>query len=287
MISVAIRTIAAMALVLASASPYCARAIERVPFTDDGGLIHVKGTVDTYPASIIVDLGAGLNVVSAELGARTVATTGKYVTLTLTGQRVDLPIGTIGSVSLGEFGVDNHTVGMWKALDGTGVDALISAGAFRDVTTTFDFRQHEIVIEDAASFFERTRFGARVPLLLQDELGIALGVFARFDFGHGQTGLCAIDTGLPGIAIDRRFAAKMGINLSDSSHRPAHTSLGDGVTATIPSLALVGASDTTMADPQVVFQDLVYDCNVGNAFWNGKVFTLDIPHHVMYVAPPG
>jgi hypothetical protein len=286
MISIALRTTALAALLLAWILPNTARALEHIPFSNADGLIRVQATVSGNPASMLVDLGAGLDVLSQSLGSRTVTVKGKYVTLRLTGQRVDLPVGTVGSISLGEFGVDNHTVGIWQGLDGTGVDGLISAGAFRNVTATFDFRAHEILIEDAASFYERTRFAARVPLQLQDELGIALGAFARFDFGGGQTGLCAIDTGLTGIAIDRRFAAKLGVNLADPALKRAHTRLGDGVSATIASLTLVGASDSTLKNPQVVFEDLVYDCNIGNQFWDGKIFTLDIPHHLMFVAPP-
>jgi len=42
-----------------------------------------------------------------------------------------------------------------------------------------------MLIEDAVTFAERKRTATRVPLILQDELGIALGIFAKFDFGGG------------------------------------------------------------------------------------------------------
>jgi hypothetical protein len=235
---------------------------------------------------MLVDLGAGVDVLSRSLGTRAVDVTSKFVTLNLNGQRVDLPIGTVVSIALGEFRVDSRTVGIWSGLDGTGVDGLISASAFRDVTTTFDFPGHQLLIEDAVTFAERKRFATRVPLYLQDELGISLSVFARFDFGNAQSGLCVVDTGSQDIMIDRRFAAKLGVNLADPTLKHVRTSMGEGVAATIPSLTLIGASDSTVGRPTVVFEDLVYDCNVGNAFWASKVFTLDIPQRVMYLAPP-
>lgn len=266
--------------------PLAAPALERVPFTTEGGLVRIAGTVDGRPAPLLVDLGAGLDVLSQRLGSRSVDVDGKYVTLSLNGQRVDLPIGTVMSMALGEFQIDNHVAGIWKGLDGSGSDGLIAATAFRNVTATFDYRARELLIEDAVTFADRKRFAARVPLFLQDELGIALAVFARFDFGNGQSGLCVVDTGLPGISIDRRFAAKLGVDLSRPGLTRTSTRYGEGVSATVSQVALADAPDSVIAHPNVVFQDLVYDCNVGNEFWDGKIFTLDIPHRVMYVAPP-
>lgn len=279
-----------VAAIVAAASawwiPSGARALERVPFAFDDGTIVVQGTVNGKAVPMRVDLGAGLDVFSQSLGVRSVNVTGKYVTLTLNGQRVDLPTGSVVSVALGQFTVPSDQIGIWSGLDSSGVDALVSASAFRDVTATFDLRNHELLIEDAVTFADRKRFASRVPLFLQDELGISLIPFARFDFGNGQSGMCVIDTGTPGIMIDRRFAAKLGVNLSDPSLKRVHTPLGEGVGATIGSLALADAPDSVLRRPNVVFEDLVYDCNVGNDFWANKIFTLDIPHRVMYVAPP-
>jgi aspartyl protease len=263
--------------------PLTASALQHVPFTDDNGLIKVQGSVDGMPATMLVDLGAGIDVLSGTLAARTVPITSKYASLRLTGERVDLPIGTVVSLALGEYHVGEHTVAVWPGLNGTGIDGLMAAQAFRDVATTFDFHAHELLIEDQQSFPERKRFSTRVPLVLQDDLGIALGIFARFDFGNGQSGLCVIDTGIPNIEIDNRFAAKLGVNLADPSLKRTHTARGDRVEATIPSLAVNGAPQATLVRPNVVFANLVYDCNVGNQFWSPRGFTLDISSRSMYV----
>lgn len=286
MIRTDLRAAAVITAALAWSVPGAARALERIPFTSDGGTIRVQGTVNGHPVPMLVDLGAGIDILSQSVGSRAVNVNGKFVTLSLTGQRVDVPIGSVVSMALGEFTVDSRAVGIWGGLDGTGVDGLISAAAFRDVTTTFDFHAHEMLIEDAVTFAERKRTATRVPLFLQDELGIALGIFAKFDFGGGQTGLCVIDTGTQDVMIDRRFAAKLGVNLADSSLKRVRTRLGQGVAASIPSLTLIGAPDWTLPRPNVVFEDLVYDCNVGNEYWSNKLFTLDIPERAMYVAPP-
>ena len=281
-----LRATAIAAVVLVCSIPNAAWALEHVPFAFDDGTIRVQGTVNRQSVPMRIDLSAGVDVLSQPVGSRNVDVSGKFVSLMLTGQRVDLPIGRVVSIALGEFTVDGSTVGIWSGLDGTGIDGIVSAHAFRDVTATFDMRNKELLIEDAVSFADRKRFAARIPIFLQDELGISVVPFALFDFGNGQSGRCVIDTGTPDIMIDRRFAAKLGVNLNDPSLKRVKTPLGEGVEATIPSLMLDGAADSIMQRPKVVFEDLVYDCNVGNDFWANKVFTLDIPQRVMYVAPP-
>ena len=248
-------------------------AIDTIPFTDvKGGLIEVQGSVDGSAAvPMLVNLGAGVDVLSTKVGRRFVVVGGKYVSLRLSGERVDLPIGKVRTLSLGGVRVEAPNVGVWSGLDGTGIEGLISATAFRNIATTFDFHNHQIVIEDAQTFPDRIRPATKVPVLLQDDLGIALGIFARFDFGGGKSGLCEIDTGSPGITIDRTFAASIGLTP------------GGGSSVQIPSITLQGAPATAIARPAVSIGNLIYDCDVGNSFWAGRAFTLDLPNHLIYV----
>ncbi len=252
-----------------------ARAVDTIPFTEvKGGLIQVQGSVDgETPVPMLIDTGAGVDVLSTDFGRKLVLVNGKYVSLRLTGQRVDLPIGTIVSLAVGGVNVDAPHVGIWNGLDGTGIDGLIAATAFRNIATTFDFRNHQVIVEDAQTFPERVRAGLKVPLVLQDDLGISLGLFARFNFGNGKTGLCEIDTGSPGITIDRSLAPSLGLN----------PNVG---TAKLSSIALDGVPQTAIEQPAVTFANLIYDCNVGNSFWAGKAFTLDLPNRVFYVSTP-
>ncbi|MGA8796170.1 MAG: hypothetical protein WCE97_04380 [Candidatus Cybelea sp.] len=254
--------------------PRPALAVDTIPFTQvNGGLIEVQGSVDgAAPVPMLVNLGAGVDVLSTELGRRFVVVKGKYVSLRLTGERVDLPIGNVLTLALGPVHLEAPNVGIWSGLDGTGIGGLISATAFRHIATTFDFHNHQIVIEDAQTFPDRVRSAIRVPVILQDDLGIALGIFARFDFGGGKTGLCEIDTGSQGITIDRTFAASLGLNPSGGS------------SVRVASISLDGARETAVPQPAVSVGNLIYDCDVGNSFWEGRTFTLDLPNLRIYVS---
>ena len=261
---------------LLCAVPRPACAVDTIPFTQvKGGLIEVQGSVDGSAAvPMLVNLGAGIDVLSTEFGRRFIAVGGKYVSLRLTGERVDLPIGKVRTLALGGVRIEAPNVGIWSGLDGTGIDGLISATAFRNIATTFDFHNDQIIIEDAQTFPDRIRPETKIPVVLQDDLGIALGIFARFNFGNGKTGLCEIDTGSQGITIDRTFGASIGlIAPGDSSVR-------------IPSIALDGAHTTAIDQPAVSLANLIYDCDVGNSFWAGRAFTLDLPNRFIYVAAP-
>jgi hypothetical protein len=223
--------------------------------------MRVSASVDNQaPVPMLVDLGAGVDIVSERL-AHLVSIEGKYTTLRLTGQRLDLPMGKVVSLSLGDARVGDRSVGIWRGLYAArGFDGLISAEAFRDTATTFDFAAHQIVLEDAVSYPERRRTATYVPLILQDDLNTSLAVFARFDFGNGHKGLCLIDTGRKDTAIDDVFAK-------------------DGVA----SLTLDGAPQTTVKNPPVKFENLIYDCMIRNDFWHGRTFTLDVPNRAMWI----
>jgi hypothetical protein len=286
MMRAARRIVSAIAILAIALVPRAANAVDHIPFTQvNGGLIQVQASVDGRPpVPMLIDLGAGVDVFSSSLGRQFVTIDGKYVSLRLSGERVDLPIGTIVSLTVGGVAIDVPRVGIWSGLDGSGVEGLISATAFRNIATTFDFRNHELIVEDAQTLPERKRAATRIPLILQDDLGIALGLFARFDFGGGVSGLCEIDTGSQGIMLDRTFASRLGINLADPRYKRVPMAAGGGVVASAPSIALSGAPDTAIAGPTVTYANLIYDCNVGNQFWAGRTFTLDLPNRALYVA---
>ena len=279
--------VAVFAAAVAAFVPLAAGAVESIPFTMRDGAIAVQGSIDGTPAvPMFVDLGAGVDVLSSNVGRRYVVVKGKYVSLRLTGERVDLPIGTVNSFTIGGVAIDAPNVGIWGGLDATGVDGLVSATAFRDIATTFDYVNRKIVIEDAETFPDRKRVALRVPVMLQDDFGISLGVFARFDFGGGKTGLCEIDTGSAGITIDYSLAASLGVDLKDPRYARTPSPTGDRVRAQAVSVALAGQPQTAIPRPAVTFGNLIYDCTVGNDFWANRAFTLDLPERAIYVALP-
>lgn len=265
--------------------PIAARAMDTIPFTDGpGGAIAVQASIDgRTPLPMLVDLGAGLDLLSSSAGGSLVNVKGKYATLRLTTQRADIPYGSVLSLAIGPVRLNAPVVGVWNGLDGTGIDGLISASAFATIVTTFDYRAHQLIVEDATTFPSRKQTASRVGLVVREDEGIATDVFARFDIGGGKSYLCQVVTGSQPITFDASLAPGLGVNLKDPSLAHAHTPWGDGISAPISSLTLDGASNTIMEHPQVVFANLIHDCYVGNAFWSRRGFTLDLLGRAMYI----
>jgi hypothetical protein len=242
-----------------------ALAVDTVPFTEvNGGQIQVQVSVDGKPpVPMLIDLGAGVNVLSSSYGSALVyGPVGKYTTFRLNGARLDLEMRSVVSLAFGgTIPVGELAVGLWKGLDGTGNDGLISAMSFRNVVTTLDFRNHQLIIEDAPSYAERKRQAQFQPIVVVDDRSIGLGLFAKFDFGNGQSGVCQIDTGSQGITLDKHYAA-------------------------ISSIALSNIPASKIDHPQVTYADLIYDCNVGNSFWKNRAVTLDIPNRALLLGNP-
>ena len=273
-----------VAFAMASLMPHAAAAQTVVPFTLTDGLVTVKATANGQPLTMIVDLGAGVDVLSAKAAkALGIVATRRYTNWRMEGERVDGDVGILPTLSLGTLQIPAAPAVIWNGLDGSGVDGLISATAFRNQPVTFDYTARRLILEDQTSFAQRTRSAAKVPIELADDRDISLGIFSWFDFGGGRRGLCEIDTGSPGFFLDRRFAAKLGVNLDDPQLKRVKGSAGERIVATIPQLALAGVPSSAIAAPRVLFTNLIYDCNVGNEFWRGRAFTLDIPNRALYL----
>jgi Aspartyl protease len=271
---------ACIAAIAASLSTPCALASERIPFTAVDGLIQVRASLaGGPPVPLLVDLGAGLDVLSAETArSLDLPVDGRYTNWRMSGERVDIATATLPSIALAGFVVDHPTVGVWKGLDGSGFAGLISATAFRNVAVTFDFVSHELIVEDPTSMKAIQRDRIRVPLALADDRGISLDLFAPFEFGNGATGSCEIDTGSQGYFIDTRLAAKIGVTPAVKPNDPKKRA-----EAVVPFVRLASAPATQRTTPTAIFADLIFDCNVGNEFWAGRRFTLDIPDRSLFV----
>lgn len=262
-----------------------AMAEQVIPFKDLDGLIEVDASIG-HQASIpvLVDLGAGVNALADSFK---VTPTGFYTGFRLSGKRIEMATGTVGSIALGDYRIDHPLVATWKGLDNAPVKGLIAATAFRTAMVRFDFARHELVISDTTAVSEIAPSSIRIPIALLDDRGITLTPFARFNFGRGVSGLCEIDTGSQGFFLNARLAQKLGINLEDPSLKHAGNAAdGHPVVADIPEIALDGAPSTKIARPKAMFGNYIYDCNIGNEFWKDRSFTLDIQEKALFIPRP-
>lgn len=264
-----------------------AAAQEHIPVRQDWmGRMTVKAKVPGgQEGTFMLDLGAGAEIVSRKFAANLPLTAAGYYTgFRMTGERVGgnrytgipLAFGTLRTS--GEVGVSDH-------IDKDPIDGLISARTFAQRPTTLDFVNKEVVLETEASARERLRSGSTVPLRVSDDRGLRLDLFAEFDLGNDQKGLCEVDTGFYGIMVHTRYMEALGIVPGALGVDRIEFNPGFFTWKThLPAIALASAPEQKLEGPLVNFGDIIYDCVVGMRFWHDRTVTLDIAGRKLIVS---
>ncbi len=250
--------------------------------------ISAKATMAGQSGDYLVDTGGGVNMLSAKKAETAHAVpVGYHSGMRVTGERVGSMLSQISDLEIGPVTIKSPLVAVWDVLDQIGVPGIISAQVFRDQPVTIDFIHRELVFEDAKSLAQRKKNSPAVPLKFDDDRGESLDVFADFDFGNGQHGLCQIDTGSAQISINQRFLKLLGLENSPSvQKKEQRTVMGTMRTTyatTLPTVSLLADPSAKITNHPVIFSDIIYDCLIGNQFWEDKAFTLDIAGKNLYV----
>lgn len=277
-----------------------------IPFTANAdGLMIVPAVLGgSRSVHVILDTGAGLDVFAPSLVAELHGKpAGLFSAFRMTGERLDIPLFVVSELSIGPMVKKDVVVGTWEVLeqfhrDGA-IDGVISVNNFRQQPFTVDFIERVVVFESPQSLVRRRALGESSPLLVHDQRGIALDLFAHFLVGS-HPGQCEIDTGSPRGTISTRYFGPLGITAGDRGSRQPDVggSAARGQThfeTTLPQIALAAAPRVTLGQARVSFSDIIYDCVVGVDFWSGKVVTVDIAGLQLIVAsvpyhsgtPPG
>jgi hypothetical protein len=271
---------------LSSVAGHAQTDIRPIPFTvsPETGLLMIPVSVgggETTP--FVLDTGSGISVLSQslvdKLGGKPA---GRFTGFRLTGERIDLQLFTIPELRLGPVVEKNALVAGWNGLDKFHLAGMISLDFFRDRPFTLDFRSHQLVLETARGLAARRKHGSLVPVQLDDMRGISMDLFAPFRI-DGKAAECEVDTGSQGYVFASRYMSMLGLTAQSSGvEESEHTSiLGNKEVryrALAPSLRLDDTEMGTEDKPSVLFEDIIYDCNVGIDFWKNRVVTFDIPH---------
>jgi hypothetical protein len=273
------------------------KAPERIPFTPtEDGLWMISGSTGSADQhAFILDTGAGLTVLSQslveKLGGKPA---GQYTGFRMTGERMDLQLYTIPELHIGPVVQRQVLVAGWDGFDNFHIDGIalhiggiVALSFFRDQPVTLDFEHHQLIFETSASLAQRRRSETTVPALLDEERGISFTLFAPFRVGP-HTAECEVDTGSQGYVIHQRYMDLLGLKKeSDAVTKVEHTSILGmkevryKATAT---LSLEGVSDSSLQNTPVLFENLIYDCNVGANYWAHRAVTFDIPHKSLIVS---
>ncbi|HTA38391.1 MAG TPA: aspartyl protease family protein, partial [Candidatus Acidoferrales bacterium] len=243
------------------------------------------------PQIFAIDTGGELTVVPASLvTALALKPVGTYSFLSLSGKGFQIPMYALPPLRVGDVTLPQSFAANWDGLDRLAVPPLLSLWSFANRPVTIDVAHKTLTFEDAQSFAARTRNAHRVPLAVSRDRDRMLVVFANLDLGNGQRGQCEIDTGSKGTMIDARYLPLLGFAQSDKRVVSERSDQAEGprtdYLATLPAIALSDAPAMQQSNVAVGFTDHpIYDCLIGNDFWADKVFTFDLAHEQLFVAP--
>jgi hypothetical protein len=145
-----------------------------------------------------------------------------------------------------------------------------------------------LFFETATSLAQRRIASKTVTLRLDDQRGINLTPFARFRVGS-RSAECEIDTGSQGYILNMRYMKQLGVDPNSSAVKRSEytTILGNKelrYTATILAPSLEGIPAVAGQTVPALFEEMIYDCNIGIQYWATRSVTFDVTHRALLVS---
>ncbi|HZS31294.1 MAG TPA: aspartyl protease family protein [Gaiellaceae bacterium] len=253
----------------------------RVPFGRIHHLVTVPVRAGEVETTFVLDTGIGPTLLTESL-ARQVGceSTGDVFTGSrMSGQEVSLPLARVPSLAFGDLELRDFEVGI---LDTTGfppelaeIGGFLSLAFFAEHAFTVDYPAGCIVLGSAPA--------GGIPVEIEVERdGPSLDVFLPLTLPGGVEISAEVDMGSDALILDERFAAEVGVDLDAPEVRRVEGTDETGGTftrwfTTLPGrIEPTGAPELAQAQPDVMFQRIVHDGLVGDAFLRRQPVTYDI-----------
>jgi hypothetical protein len=270
--------------------------ISAVPFRYVGHMLAVPVVVDGVEASFIFDTGMGVNLISPGLADRVscLPLGETYIGRRMSGQEIAMPMSTLGSLTLGDHtaaSVPACVFDLGGAAGQDGIDGFVSLTYFRSAPVTIDYAAGVIVIEDERSLAARADHGTQVAIKVREDGPYSTDVYLDLTLPGGRSVTVEVDTGSDTLILNQPFAAPAGIDLAAESTRKLTGQDETGHTyaryfASLPAdVSLTAAPAFRQPHPQVMFQEIIHDGLIGDAFLRNFVTTYDLPNSRMIFAP--
>ena len=267
-----------------------------VPFQYLAHLLTVPVRVGGTETRFVFDTGIGVNLVSDSL-ARAVGCSPSGAVFTgrrMSGQQVSAPLGSLGSVRLGDSRSRDVPAAIFDMAAMAGLDGIggfLSLQYFRSTPVTVDYPARVLVLEDERSLARRAESGFPVSVRVTDD-GPSTDVHLAVRLPGGRVISAEVDAGSDQLILNQELAPAAGVDLDRADVRKAEGQDETGhafaryFTALRGDLSLAEAPRIRQPDPDVMFQEIIYDGLLGDRFLRSFVVTYDLPRSRMIFAPP-
>jgi len=266
------------------------------PFAYLDHLVTLPARVGEVDARFVLDTGIGPTILTETL-ARDVGCTANGETLTgkrMSGQEVGVPLAEAPPIALGLYVREGHAVGL---LDTSGfpdalagIDGFLSLAFFEETAFTVDYGRSVVVVETPETLAGRAAAGVAVPVRLERRHPSLVAFLPLAVPGLGSVEV-EVDMGSDSLILDARHAPAVGIRLDDPAVRRVEGRDETGnaylrcFTRLDATVHVAGEPTLAQEDPEVMFQEIVYDGLIGDAFLRGFTVTYDLPGARMIFAP--
>ena len=269
---------------------------DEVAFEYLAHLLTVPVRAGGLEARFILDTGIGVNLISEALAARIGCEPDgpEFRGRRMSGQELSIPLGSVASLDFGSCHGRDVPAGIFdmSAMAGlTGIDGFLSLSYFRATPVTIDYAAGLVVVEDGDSLARRAAAGAAVPVQVHRD-GCSTDLRLGLDLPSGHPITVEVDTGSDVLILNTPLAAHAGIDLREQASRTAEGQDETGRAfvryfATIRGdVSVTAAPVIRTTDPDVMFQQIIYDGLVGDRFLRNFTTTYDLANSRMIFAVP-
>ncbi len=260
----------------------------RVPFERVRHLVTVPVTVGDVATRFVLDTGIGLTLLSSTLCARLGCepTGDVFRGRRMSGQEVAVELVRVDSLRFGSLEHRNQEVGVLD-LDGfppelAEIGGFLSLAFFAEQPFTVDYGGGHVALETAETLAARLGSGRVVEVSLERN-GPSVDVFLPLTLPGGRSISAEVDMGSDSLILDERFATEAGVDLASAEVRRVEGTDETGGSFTryfarLPgSVHPTGAPELAQERPDAMFQSIVHDGLVGDAFLRRRPVTYDLP----------
>lgn len=259
-------------------------------------LVTVPVTVGDVEAQFVLDSGIGLTLVSSRLSEATgCRPTGEAFTgRRMSGQDVTLPLAVAPSLTFAGSVSSEVEVGILDMSSFppgfAGIGGFLSLAVFPDRPLTVDYPRHAVDIETLETSARRRAEGVALPVKVERD-GPSVTVFLPLTIPGGRSISVEVDMGSDVLILDERFAEETGTAFEGGDVRRVEGTDETGGQYSRAFTRLSGRIHPTAApqlaqdDPEVMFQRIIHDGLVGEAFLRRFAVTFDVERSELVLAP--
>lgn len=268
-----------------------------------GHLIKVPVRVnDTHESFFILDTGIGLNLLSRTLAQKfNLGISGSYKGQRMSGQELEVPLSRLEGLSLMGRRQAMVPVGLWDMAgllpptdEFKDVEGFLSLGYFRDLPFTLDYAKNLLILEDEASLAARLRAGQSVAVRLDGEKEPALTLSLALSLPDATPVRALLDTGSDCLILELDYMERLRLAADDPTVtlKQGQDETGHSFTryfTTLPgAVRLLDAPDFALKSPRVMFQKIIHQGLLGQAFLRSYTVTFDLARsRLIFAKPPG